>query len=599
MRGIAILIFSLLFKFISAQNAAEATFRSPLDVPLIVTAGFGEIRPDHFHSGTDFSTYGKNQPVKAAGSGYVSRIKISEFGYGNALYINHPNGLTTVYAHLSKFNEALGSYASRIQESGREYEIDILTDSTEFRVMKGDLIGYSGNSGSSSAPHLHFEVRDQAFQNTLNPLLFGFPANDFTAPDIRSVSILPLRNYGRVNNVAEDVHLPLMVNKKTRKKSISPKTKIPLVSGWVGFGFQGGDVIGKTRNLSGIYQVRLEVDSQLIFDARFDEFSFDETRCVNAYMNYPAKKKSGRKIQQCIVPANNMIGIYKSHLNRGYFYFDQHRLYDIKYTLTDVSGNKTVFSLKVKGSPPNWNISVETPDEQRPEVIPGSARTLSIDGFEATFDPESLFDTSKIKLSSRPVAHSYSNVYELGSIYIPVNQAIQVRILAGLMPDSLKSKLLIVRRQGNSQDALPTNWDDDWLEAPTKEFGDFLVVADTTAPVISYVSAKTKYKVVKKGKSKVKVPVTPPGPSKPEGTIHFRIYDSLSGIASMQAYLNNNWILLEPGAGKNEWQYSFAEDLPAGVYNLKIQATDRGGNARNFELGMEKPQPAPESPSNP
>jgi len=570
-----------------------------MDVPLVVTAGFGEIRPDHFHSGIDFSTYGKNQPIKAAESGYVSRIRISEFGYGNALYINHPNGLTTVYAHLSKFNEVLGGYASQIQESGREYEIDILPDSLEFPVTKGDLIAYSGNSGSSSAPHLHFEVRDQLFQNILNPLLFGFPANDFTPPDIRSVSILPLKNYGRVNNVPADIHLPLIVNQKTRKKSISPKTKTPVVSGWVGFGFQGGDVIGKTRNLSAIYQVRLEVDSQMVFDVRFDEFSFDETRCVNAYMNYPAKKKSGRKIQQCVVPANNMIGIYKSHINRGYFYFDQERLYDIKYILTDVSGNKTVFSLKVKGSTPNWSIPAETLDEQRPEVIPGSARTLSIDGFEATFDAESLFDTTKIKLSSRPVSNAYSNLYELGSVYIPVNQAIQVRILAGLIPDSLKPKLLIVRRQGNSQDALRSNWDGDWLEAPTKEFGDFLVVADTSAPVISYVAAKTKYKVVKKGKKKVKVPITPPGPPNPEGTIHFRIYDSLSGIGSMQAYLNNRWILLEPGAGKNEWQYKFPENLLPGTYTFTIQATDRGGNPRNFELGMEKRAPAPESPSNP
>ena len=170
-----VLIFSVFHAMpLCAQWLPDGYFSSPMSIPLMVTAGFGEIRPNHFHSGIDFSTGGKNQAVLAIEKGYVSRIKVSASGYGNALYINHPNGLTSVYAHLSEFNDTLNQYISIIQQQSREYEVDVLPDSSDFPIARQQFIGWSGNSGSSTAPHLHFEIRDQGFENVLNPLFFGY-----------------------------------------------------------------------------------------------------------------------------------------------------------------------------------------------------------------------------------------------------------------------------------------------------------------------------------------------------------------------------------------------------------------------------------------
>jgi murein DD-endopeptidase MepM/ murein hydrolase activator NlpD len=204
------LIFTLIQAFESfSQNSQMPRFGMPMEVPLIVTAGYGEIRPDHFHSGIDFSTYGKSLPVTNIDDGYVSRIRVSAFGYGNALYINHPSGFTSVYAHLAKFSPELNAYVKNLQETAREYEVDAFPDSMQFTFKRNDIIGMTGNSGSSSAPHLHFEIRDQFFENTLNPLLFGYAERDITPPNMTSLSIIPKKGEGKVNNLENLISLPL------------------------------------------------------------------------------------------------------------------------------------------------------------------------------------------------------------------------------------------------------------------------------------------------------------------------------------------------------------------------------------------------------
>jgi murein DD-endopeptidase MepM/ murein hydrolase activator NlpD len=561
-----------------SQNVPQGLFSAPMSIPLTITAGFGEIRPNHFHSGIDFSTQGRNQAVLAVEEGYISRIKISASGYGNALYINHPNGLTTVYGHLSTFNDTINQYVNLIQQQGREYEVDVLPDPLDFPVKRQQFIGWSGNSGSSSAPHLHFEIRDQGFENVLNPLLFGYGEKDNIAPDISAVSIFPMEGYGRVNELKVPANFPLVVNKKTKKKGLSQKVKMPIVSGWVGFGFQGGDVIGKITSKTGIFKIQLLIDSNEVFQARFDEFSFDETRSVNAYQDYPERIRTKRKIQRCVVPVNPMIGIYKKSRNSGYYYFNEDRIYSIVYMLTDLNGNTSTFNLKVRGKAPDWGSAGMRGSAVSSLVLPGVSQQLALPDFQAEFQPESLFDSTWVKLVRANIPNSYSPLIELGSKYVPVNQAIRLRFLPAVSPDSIQSKLIITQKKGSSFSGLKSNWSGQWLEAETFEFGDFQVHADTVAPVVKVIP-----QILRKKRKKI------PLKSTATGRINIQISDRLSGVASMQAALNGNWILLEPSSSTGLWTYRFPDELPAGIHELRIEAIDGVGNSSLLNLQLEKP----------
>ena len=561
-----------------SQNVPQGLFSAPMSIPLTITAGFGEIRPNHFHSGIDFSTQGRNQAVLAVEEGYISRIKISASGYGNALYINHPNGMTTVYGHLSTFNDTINQYVNLIQQQGREYEVDVLPDPLDFPVKRQQFIGWSGNSGSSSAPHLHFEIRDQGFENVLNPLLFGYGEKDNIAPDISAVSIFPMEGYGRVNELKVPANFPLVVNKKTKKKGLSQKVKMPIVSGWVGFGFQGGDVIGKITSKTGIFKIQLLIDSNEVFQARFDEFSFDETRSVNAYQDYPERIRTKRKIQRCVVPVNPMIGIYKKSRNSGYYYFNEDRIYSIVYMLTDLNGNTSTFNLKVRGKAPDWGSAGMRGSAVSSLVLPGVSQQLALPDFQADFQAESLFDSTWVKLVRANIPNSYSPLIELGSKYVPVNQAIRLRFLPAVSPDSIQSKLIITQKKGSSFSGLKSNWSGQWLEAETFEFGDFQVHADTVAPVVKVIP-----QILRKKRKKI------PLKSTATGRINIHISDRLSGVASMQAALNGNWILLEPGSSTGMWTYRFPDELPAGIHELRIEAIDGVGNSSLLNLQLEKP----------
>lgn len=561
-----LVFLALLPAFVNAQES----IRAPLNGSPLVTAGFGEIRPDHFHSGLDFSTSGKELPVYAVADGHVARLRASAKGYGKAIYLKHKD-FASVYAHLSAFAEPLEEFLLKTQYSRRKYELDTLLDKPIFQFKKGDIIGYTGNTGSSTAPHLHFEIRNFKMDKVMNPLKYGAFAADKSAPQIKSIAVFPRDGFGTVNNLNKLISIPLVTDSKSNKKILSPKFPSPVVSGLVGFGFNGGDVIGKPGNLSGIYSIELFVDSELVYHACFDEILFEESRCVNAHIDYASYKTSKTKIQKCVAPANNIAGYYKTLKNNGYYYFDKDKTYSIRYRLKDFAGNTTEFEMKVKGKAYTSSMP-KSPAANR--VVPGTERVLSLDGFEARFAKGSLFDTALIQLNSTALPGALSPSFAVGNPLIPLNNPVKIRIKIPAS-EAGSGQLVIVRKSGTKTVSIGGTVKSGWIEAESRELGEFYLKKDTIPPVVTMLKPAAR-----KGQ--------PPYNPVRAGSIRFSISDNLSGLSSINAWLNETWVLMEPVSKGKIYQYRFPKDLPPGTYTFRIEVSDSAGNSKSVTSEFKK-----------
>ena len=314
-----------LFSF--SQSYPKDYFANPIDTPFLLAGTFGEIRSDHFHSGIDFSTSEEvGKQVFAAADGYISRIKISAIGFGKALYITHPNGFVTVYGHLKKFSPNIEKYVLEKQYEIESFEIELFPPANEFTFKKGEVIAYSGNTGSSTGPHLHFEIRDEKTEEPLNPMLFGFVIPDTVGPAITSLRIASQQSSNGI--VVTTSSLNHKVNKTgSGMFQISPFDTIH-VNGKTGFEFQLDDFQYRSGSALGIYSMELKIDSTTIYSYKFDRFSFSDTRYANAHIDYEEKQNEGITFERCYRLPGNRMKIYGD--TTGWFNFYENRNYSVE-----------------------------------------------------------------------------------------------------------------------------------------------------------------------------------------------------------------------------------------------------------------------------
>ncbi|MBT8223201.1 MAG: M23 family metallopeptidase, partial [Eudoraea sp.] len=288
-------------------------FRPPLDIPLILAGTFGELRSNHFHSGIDIKTQQRQGlPVYAIADGTVTRIKISHWGYGKALYIAHPNGYTSVYAHLQKFSPEIEKYVKEIQYRKKSYEVEIFPDFGEIKVDKDGIVAYSGNTGGSSGPHLHFEIRNSLNEKPTNPLLYGLEVRDATNPSLVSLHAYPLSTDARVNQSNERIQLNF--SKQADGTYLADKVK---ALGTIGFGVNAFDRQDMAANKNGVFEIQQLVNGQVYTDFDFDSFSFSETRYINTLIDYTYFGRNRQRIQRCFKAPGNKLSIYKKLFNDG------------------------------------------------------------------------------------------------------------------------------------------------------------------------------------------------------------------------------------------------------------------------------------------
>lgn len=542
--------------FCKSQLIAESYypknyFGNPLNIELKLAGSFCELRSNHFHAGIDIQTDSKiGLPVMASADGYISRIKISATGYGKALYVTHPNGFTTVYGHLDHFPEPLNTYIRNEQYKYKSFEIEILPNFGQLSVKKGEIIAYSGNSGSSGGPHLHFEIRDTKSEHTLNPLLFRLTIKDNIAPLLSSIKF-----YNLDNGYYQSKYAPISIKKNNGIYSV--KSAIVLPQGNVGIAINGYDNMEGSSGKLGFYQVQMFVNKLPIYNWKADEMSFDETRYINSFMDFNEKEANNKNYYHCFRLPGNLLNYKDIILNNGYIAIKNQDTLSLKIVVKDFNGNSSICEIPVLGKE---NEKSNTIFQYNPFV----STRLKRQGLEILFEKGNFYDKLNLNYSIlMPKVNEgiYSAIHILDNTNVPCHLSSNISISPLSIPDNLKEKALIVvkDKKGNEMPII-SSWLDGKLNGRIKTIGTYYIRIDTTCPIIRFTNFNIHNLVFK------------------NNIIQAHIKDNLSNIASINGFIDGKWILFEYDMKNNMIKAIIDKSFSIGKHRLELIIIDNSKN---------------------
>lgn len=572
---VALLIFALL-PSAEAQGDARGMrnavprgyFSSPLHRKTELSATFAELRPDHFHSGLDMRIGLKvGEPVYAPADGFVSRVNVSPWGGGRALYLDHPNGYRTVYMHLEDYAGEIGQWVSEYQHAHRCYAFDASPSDT-IRVRKGQLIAHAGNTGSSGGPHLHFDIRLAMNDQAINPLYFGIPYNDAVLPVIRDIKVYPASEAATVNGAHKEHSL---CGKKGWDAAVD-------LEGTCYLGVYATDAAEGTPGKNGVERLELYVDDTLFCTYEVQTFLFEETRAVNAIMDYPEYLRSGRAYVLSRVLRGNRNNFVVAKRNRGYLRFGDGRRHKVTCKAFDEKGNmaQRTFFLNDKGRAESATDDSATTDaiERRGTPVSYFKRNLlQYPGFEADLEEGTLYDNDHMLHSTSSRAGLATPLHALLPLRhpLPPHKAFRISLALPEGGDtSLRPRMVVVRTNGKRTWALPTKRRGQWLEAHSNAFGEFGIALDTVPPTIRSVN-------VKEGMS-----------CKAQTELQVRVSDDLSGVGTYNCYVNGEWTLATFHGPKGLLAVRPGAALKAGDNKVMFVVTDMAGNEATLAFTVRK-----------
>lgn len=545
-------------QFTSPKNYPKGYFIYPIDAKIGLAANFGELRPNHYHMGLDCRTNQvQYRPVKAAADGYVAHVRIDATGFGRAIYINHPNGLTTLYGHLNDFYPALEKYVKEQQYKLESWQVFLDIPPGMFPVKQGQFIAFSGNTGGSEGPHCHFEIRDTKTDKVLNPLLFGFPIADNIPP-----AILRLAMYDRcISTYSQSPKIFRL--KKLHGNYTIMQPVITLNTDKVSFGISATDKLTGASNPIGIYEAVLFLDEKAISGFQIDSITYDETRYVNAHIDYKTRAAGGPFIQHLSRLPGYPEGIYKDFSGDGVIELTDDNVHQVKIVVKDTYGNSSILEFAIQKGIIN---ETEIPRDSasyynQKEFHPGFVNILESESLQVILSPKDLYDSFAFVYSKNPGTSyfSYSDIYMIESGLVPVQNYFTVKIRAGKpVPQALQDRMLTRRTWGgktNVVKALP--WGD-WFTAKIRNFGNFELIADTIPPVI-YGGFKENANLSKTTR------------------IVFIPRDDNDEIKNFKAYLDGKWLRFTNDKGRS-FIYNFDEKCESGSHELTISVSDEAGN---------------------
>lgn len=589
-----------------------------------LAANMGELRSNHFHGGMDIKTGGKvGYKVYASAEGYVVRIKISATGYGNAVYIRHPNNLVTVYAHLDKFNTAIGNYIRKKQYENQSFEVDVYPDKNDLPIKKKEVIGLSGNSGSSQGPHLHYEIRDTT-DRVLNPANFGFTEiYDNIRPIVDRVAISTFDLNSRVNNEFGRQEFKAI---KTATAYSIPKV---YAHGWIGLELKAFDKKNSVRNSFGISNIQVFLDEKEIFRHDMNTFTFEETRHINTHLNYPVFSNTGRRFERLYVADGNSLTSYHTGPSSGKIFINDDLLHKVKIKVTDDFNNESTLAFDIQGkipaqptipsnsSFPNQKLTTEvlentlkistqcvgdpgaqlffrgTPAKLDPayskngqivylhDLRKGLPDSLSVGNQKEIFNFIKMIPSGtklkltfdKISLSVPPLALADTmyleykkeiinnfQVYDIHNSTVPLFDSIWISMVPSENIAN-KSRTFMYSVYKGKLSFEGGEWKGDKIEVKTRNLGRFTLIEDTIKPSIKLISSYNN-------------------------SVRFNVTDDLSGIKSFRANLDGYWVLMNYDYKRRLlWSERLDKTVPLkGKFELEV--TDNAGNINNFSISL-------------
>ncbi len=555
LRSLALLA-ALLYSQGTRSQAAypKGYFRNPMDIPIDLAGNFGEFRPNHFHTGLDIKTSQKEDlPVYAAAEGFISRVSVSHSGYGNCLYLQHPNGYTTVYAHLNSFDEKIQQAVLQQQLLARQWNVDFEPDSATLYYSKGQRIAYSGNTGGSVAPHLHFEIRNTASRHVINALHFQFDIRDATPPVIRKAAVY---------NAAASIYLQspslLTAVKAPGNQYIIPQTVIttdPVIK----LGLIADDYMDNSTNNLGVYKTEMYVDGQLLYRTQMDELDFAENRCINGYTDYKYKAEQQAWIQLLSRSYNNGLSFYKVLERNGEIDLSDGRVKSIRIVVSDFNGNTSELRFGVQCMQPSG----------APAVSRARKVTDAFDYRDRHYvfktDAYAFYDDVLLDIRKQPGSSPWSCLLQLHHNRIPLASAQELYIrLLRPVPFELRKKLVLIHEVkaqalpgAQPQTGLKASFVNGYAFARIRTMGHYFVTIDTVAP---------------------RIIAAVPSEWKPNTTVRVTVQEESTGIRSFKAFLGDQFLVFSRKG--NTFSYQVPAGLPKGRHTLRITTEDENENRR-------------------
>lgn len=552
------------FDTLSSTTYPQDFFRWPIDHAVRVSGTFGELRSNHFHAGIDLKSRkgGVGDPILAAGEGYISRIKIEARGYGNALYLTHPNGFTTLYAHLNAYTPEVRDYIEAQQKKQKKFEVELFPDSNQFVFKKGEKIGEMGTTGSSFGPHLHWEIRETESEKAINPLLFGLKMKDSRPPSMQQ-----LRIYERDPSGLEKKQKTYGLQRKGSGYGVSGDT-ILVHSNLVGVAVKSYDHHDDVRNWNGLFGINMELDDSLVYQLEMNSIAFDETRFINAHLDYADEVTNRSYFNRCFVLPGNDLSMYGALVDRGLIRLEPGVPRKVRVAVSDALQNSTYCEVWIKQVE---DAGFALPDHQY-YLLHDEENVIQTEDCRAHFFQQTFYEDLPFQFASSADGSReyYSRVLHLHNYKVPVHRFFELGIKPNRKMDSLtRSKAMIAYcdPRGRVLNCGGT-WENGYLKAMVRDLGDFSIMVDQEAPTIRPVGFRSNMRGRK--------------------TMRFVASDNYAVVREIDpliynAYLDGEWVVVEYDKKNNLLIHRFAEDLERGTHTFRLEVADVLGNTRVWE----------------